>query len=134
MGASALALDFNICLFSHSHPALQIICLSRITRYLILKGSLLLRRNSPGKLSFHVSLAIQRHSNRGKFWTGDPQRISLPKYHCLGALLSFCLLERARKKQHLSISYNFISFPSRSSWYHNYFSCLLFSLLNSPVG
>ncbi|XP_060088816.1 muellerian-inhibiting factor [Heteronotia binoei] len=42
----------------------QIICLSKATRYLILKGSLMLRRNIPGQLSFQVSLAIRRHGNR----------------------------------------------------------------------
>ncbi|KAL8177770.1 UNVERIFIED_CONTAM: hypothetical protein K2H54_018399 [Gekko kuhli] len=42
----------------------QIICLSGATRYLILKGSLMSRRSIPGRLSFQVSLAIRRHSNR----------------------------------------------------------------------
>ncbi|XP_077187669.1 muellerian-inhibiting factor [Paroedura picta] len=42
----------------------QILCLSRVTRYLVLKGSLLSGRNLPGQLSFRVSLAIRRGSNR----------------------------------------------------------------------
>ncbi|XP_054835639.1 LOW QUALITY PROTEIN: muellerian-inhibiting factor [Eublepharis macularius] len=42
----------------------QIICLSGITRYLVLKGSLMSGRSIPGQLSFQVSLAIRHHSNR----------------------------------------------------------------------
>nr|XP_056723655.1 muellerian-inhibiting factor [Euleptes europaea] len=42
----------------------QLICLSRVTRFLILKGSLMSGRSIPGQLSFQVSLAVKRHSNK----------------------------------------------------------------------
>ncbi|XP_061456501.1 muellerian-inhibiting factor isoform X1 [Rhineura floridana] len=46
-------------------PREQIVCLSGRTQYLVLQGSLMSGRRSPGQLSFDVSLAIRHMNNKG---------------------------------------------------------------------